>query len=157
MLTQAQVNRVWQLMFEAEVRSFYFVDLAARYTKRKQIISGLAFFLSSGAAATVIANTRAWIPVVLSVITAAMTAYSIAVGLDKKALAMTKLHATWNRIAVDFERLWHHWYEADAQHILDNLMDRTIDASEAGTEAPYEPALLDKWGKIAAEKYRSVA
>src|SRR5439155_2539412 len=156
-LSEQQINKVWQLMFEAEVRSFYFGDLASRYTKRKQLISGIAFFLSSGAAAALIGRAPAWVPIVLSLVTASLTAYSIAVGLDKKSAAMTKLHSSWNRLNADFERLWEHWYEDNADEILHELMDRSIDLSEAGTEAPYEPALLDKWGKVARDKYTSAA
>jgi len=59
MLTEAQANRVWQRMVEAEVRSFYFADLASSYNRLKQILNGATFFLSSGAAATVIAKMPA--------------------------------------------------------------------------------------------------
>ena len=39
MLTDDQINRVWQNMLAAEARSLYFGDLGSRYTRRKQWIT----------------------------------------------------------------------------------------------------------------------
>jgi len=155
MLTESQTNRVWQDAFEAEVRAFYFGDLAARYIRQKQIITGVSFFLSSGAAATLIARSPSLIPVILSIIAAVLSAYSISSNLDKRALSMSKLHSTWNRLAVEYDRLWNHWYEDEAERQLVELQDRSIAASEAGTEPPYDEPLLEKWGKVASEKYKN--
>lgn len=58
MLTENQIRRVWESMLAAETRALYFGDLTSRYTRRKHWITGLSFFLSCGAAATVIAKTR---------------------------------------------------------------------------------------------------
>jgi hypothetical protein len=57
-------------MLAAETRALYFSDLATGYASQKQWITGLSFFLSSGAAATIIGRAPAWLPVVLSVVTA---------------------------------------------------------------------------------------
>jgi hypothetical protein len=54
MLSEFQINRVWENMLAAETRSLYFGDLASRYTRKKQWITGLSFFLSFGAAASFI-------------------------------------------------------------------------------------------------------
>jgi hypothetical protein len=144
-LTEAHVDRVWQWMIEAEVRSYYFGELASRDTKKKQIITGLSFFLSSGAAATLAAKLY-WAPLILASIAAVLTAYSVAVGLDKRAIAMAKLHHQWNVLSADYERLWHHWYEDDAEERLDEILRRDREASQTGTvEAPYDESLIDKW------------
>ena len=68
MLTEDQTARVWNKMAEAEVRSLYFGDLAARYTKRKQTIAAASFFLSSGAAASLWATMPAWVPLTMAII-----------------------------------------------------------------------------------------
>ena len=115
MLTQDQVAEVWDEMIAAEVRSLYFAELGARYTKRKQIISALSFFLSSGAAVTIMAKLRSAVPIVMSASTAIATAYSIAVGLDKKAATMAKLYSTWSQIESDCRILWNHWFQEDAE------------------------------------------
>lgn len=146
MLTEAQISRVWRNMIEAEVRSLYFADLASRYTQRKQIITGMSFLLSSGAAATLAARTSFWVPLVMSSISAVMTAYSIAVGLDRKAAMMAKLHSDWNQLYTDYDRLWNHVSDDDAESQLDELIKKGRDASEKGTtEAPYNERLIEKW------------
>lgn len=120
-LTEDQANRVWEKMFEAEVRSFYFGDLAATYTKRKQVITAVSFLLSSGAAATAAAHASWWYPLITSAISAILTGYSIAVGLDRKAATMAKLRSSWDRLRGSYERLWDHWFEPGAEAQLESL------------------------------------
>ena len=146
MLNEFQTKLVWENMLAAETRSLYFGDLATQYTRRKQWITGSAFFLSSGAAATIIGKSPEWVPVVLAVIVAVATAYSMAINLDGKLGTMAKLHASWNSIAVDYSRLWSHTYADDAEQELDQIVGRARESSElATTDAPNLPKLLDKW------------
>jgi len=153
MLTEDQTNRLWNDILAAEVRSFYFADLGTRYTRQKQIITGVAFFFSSGAAASWVAHAPAWIPVAMSVSIAVLTAYSIAVGLDKKASTMAKLHYTWSEIENDRRQLWNHWYEDDAEARLREIEARDLEASQnAITDAPYNKGLIQKWQTFVNEQ-----
>ena len=141
-------------MIEAEVRSLYFAELANRFTVRKQIISGVTFFLSSGAAASLIGKAPAWVPIVLSVLTAGASAYSIAVSLDRKASTMAKLHSAWNKIQSEYDRLWNHWYEDEAEAAFSELIRREQEVSEtATTEAPWDTRLIDKWQDHVNSRY----
>jgi hypothetical protein len=145
-LNEFQVGEVWQNMLAAETRSLYFADLAARYSRRKQWITGLSFFLSSSAAATVIAKSPTWVPALLAVTVAAATAYSMSVNLDGKVGTMAKLHSAWSRIATDYDRLWNHSYAEDAGDELDRIMQSEKEPSElAATDAPNDEKLLAKW------------
>ena len=76
-LNEFQIGRVWDNMLAAETRALYFADLASRYTRRKQWITGVSFFLSSGAAATLIGKAPPWVPIVLSIIVSVASAYSL--------------------------------------------------------------------------------
>jgi len=146
MLTDGQIESVWKRKLEAEVRSLYFGDLANRYSRIKQAITAVSFFLSSGAAATVIAKAPLWVPVLQSAIVALVTAYSIGVGLERRATTMAKLHSVWNQIAVDYDRLWNHAYDAGAEVEFEDLVRREKDPSElATTEAPDDQERLGKW------------
>jgi hypothetical protein len=146
MLSDHQIETVWESMLSAEIRALYFADLASRYTRQKQIITGISFFLSSGAAATVIAQSPSWIPAALAIIAAAANAYSIAVSLDRKIGIMAKLHSAWNRIATDYERLWNHTYDPDAEAKLDEILSQEKEPSElAATDAPNNQKLMSKW------------
>jgi hypothetical protein len=97
-----------------------------RYARRKQVITGVSFFLSSGAAATLIASAPKWIPTTLAVIVALFAAYSMAVGLDRRIGAVCKLHSEWNHLNSEYERLWDHWYEEEAQETLTELLKRLL-------------------------------
>lgn len=146
MLNQSQIDQVWQNMLAAEARSYYFADLASRYTKLRQWITGTSFFLASGAAATIIGKAPSYVPVVLSLLAAAASAYSMAVNLDGKILTMSKLHSTWNRIEIEYERLWNRTYTDDAQDQLDKITQLEEEPSElATTEAPNNQKLMEKW------------
>lgn len=146
MLTEDQIAQLWESMLAAEVRGLYFGDLATRFTRRKQGITGLTFFLTSGAAATAIAKLPPWVTIVLTLIAAALNAYAIAVALDGKIANLAKLHATWTEIAYDYRRLWNHAYEADAEAELSRIAARETAPSElALTAAPYDEALLGHW------------
>jgi hypothetical protein len=146
MLTEPQVNRVWKNMLSAEARSLYFGDLASQYTRQKQWITGISFFLSSGAAATIVGKAPPWVPIALSLIVAAVTAYAMAVNLDGKVATMAKLHSAWSQIASEYDRLWNHASDDDAEQELDRIIGREKDPSElATTEAPNDQKLLGKW------------
>jgi hypothetical protein len=146
MLTEPQISDVWEGQVSAEVRSLYFGDLASVYTRRKQWITGLSFFLSSGAAATLIAKLPVWVPIVLSMIVALITAYSVAVNLDSKIRTMAKLHYAWNQIGNDYRRLWNHTYSEEAESEFADLQRRELELSElATTDAPNEPKRMLRW------------
>jgi hydrogenase maturation factor len=124
----------------------YFGDLASRYTRQKQWITGLSFFLASGAAASLIGKAPEFVPTVLSLVVAGMTAYSIAVGLDRKTATMAKLHSAWNRISQEYNRLWSHAGDDDAEDQLEQILEMSREPSElATTDAPNDQKLLEKW------------
>lgn len=71
---------------------------------------------------------------------AAMTAYSIAVGLDRKIATMAKLHSAWNRISQEYRRLW------SQESQLAQIIEMSLEPSElATTDAPNDQKLLEKW------------
>ncbi len=156
MLTENEAGRVWQRMFEAEVRSLYFADLAARHSRRKRIMTGVIFFLSSGAAATILAALPKQIPIVLSLIVAILTAYSIAVNLDTRIKTFLKLHYEWNRLESEYERLWNHWRDADAEGILADLVKRGRDASEIAAEFTFDEERIGKWTRFVQSRFPQV-
>ena len=146
MLTEFQRTRAWEGLLSAETRSLYFGDLASRYTRQKQWITGVSFFFSSGAAATIIGRAPTWVPVVLALTVAAATAYSIAVNLDRRIATMAKLHSNWSKIAAEYSRLWNHTSDQDAEDQLDAIINSEREPSElATTEAPNDQELLGQW------------
>ncbi|SRR5260221_2806636 len=130
-LTENEQRNVWDKMIQAEVRSYYFADLASHYAKEKQLITGISFFLSSGAAATLIAKLPSYIPVALSIIVAILAAYSIAINLDKRVVALSKLHTQWSQLSSGYERLWNHQSDENAAQNYQELLEGGKKASES--------------------------
>src|ERR1039458_661468 len=124
MLTEDQAKRVWERMVESEVRSLYFGDMASKNTARKQIIVGASFFLSSGAFAALVGHLPVLVPTVCALIVAILTAYSMAVGLERRIGTLTKLHCQWNTLFAEYERLWTHYLHQHASEILQRLVRR---------------------------------
>src|SRR5580704_5369002 len=154
MLTESQIEQVWERKVGAEVRSLYFGDFANRYSRRKQIITFVTFFLSSGAAATLVGKSPSWVPLVLSILVAILTAYSLAVGLERLVRTMARLHYSWNQIATDYDRLWNHAYDDDAENAFGDLLRRERDLSElATTEAPNDQKVLGEWQDRVLQQY----
>ena len=146
MLSESQITNVWEHQIGAEVRSLYFGELANRFSTRKQWITGLVFFLSSGAAATLIGKLPSWVPISLSVLTAFLSAYTISVSLDATIRTMSKLHYSWSEIAHGYESLWNDVYSDFASERLDTLMNRERDLSEvATTDAPNDQERMGYW------------
>jgi hypothetical protein len=146
MLTESQIDDVWEGQIAAETRSLYFGDFASLFSTRKQWITGLSFFLSSGAAATLIGKLPIWFPIVLSTAVAVITAYAVAVNLDSKIRTMAKLHYAWSAVGRDYARLWNHVYSEEAEGELEDLQRRELELSElATTDAPNDPERLSRW------------
>ena len=148
MLTENESSLVWRNSFEAEIRSLYFAQQAVRYTKYKQVITGISFFASSGAAVTLFSSAPRWVPAALSVIVAVLAAYSMSVSLDRRIGAICKLHSEWNHLNSEYENLWEHWYEERAKDTLTNLLKRGREASQIALEMPYDAKAMDKWEKV---------
>ncbi len=146
MLSYEQVLNTWERVIESEVRALYFGDLANLYSRRKQFITGVSFFLSSGAAATVLAKAPSWVPVTLSVIVALATAYSIACNLDSTMRTMAKLSHSWSELAAGYERIWCDPYSEESATLYHQLGEKERELSMlATTDAPNDQERLRKW------------
>ncbi len=146
MLSEDQITSLWERRIAAEVRSLYFADLASRYSKQKQIITGIVFFFSSGAAGALVGKLPAWVPTTLSLGVAIITAYTIAVNLDLTIRTMAKFHYQWGELAEGYESLWSNIHAADAMLDFETLCRRERDLSElATTDAPNDQKRLAYW------------
>ncbi len=146
MLNQDQILTVWERQLAAETRALYFAELASNYTRQKQWISGASFFLASGAAATLLGKFPASVAIVLAVITALLSAYSIARGLDGATRTMSKFQFSWSELASGYEALWNTTYADDATTRLDQLIGRENElSSQASIEAPYKADRVAYW------------
>jgi hypothetical protein len=153
-LTEDQVADLWDRRISAEVRSLYFADLANVLSQRKQWMTGISFFLSSGAAATLLAKQPTWVAIVLSIVVALLAAYSFALNLDLKIKTYGKLHSSWGQLSADYARLWNHTYSDSAEQELDELIQRELALSElAAMDAPNDESRMERWQNRVFELY----
>ncbi len=157
MLTETETKRVWDSMIRAEVRSNYYAHMATRYTLTRKILSACLLFFSSGAAVSLGTKAPDWIPLAMSILSAAIAAYNISFDPAKSAEKMVKLHSLWNQLYAGYERLWNHWYDPEAEATLETLAKLGREASELGTEVPYNEQVLDTWRDRVYEQYTTNA
>ena len=148
-LTDQEAGDVWTRAQEAHVRSLYFGELAARRTRLKQLMNAATFFLSSGAAVSILSNLPPGWAAAMAAIVAATTACSVAFNLEKTAAAMADLHSSWNYLANDYDRLWHQSRDEAAGETFDRLIARGAELSKkAIAEAPqHDVPLMGKWAQ----------
>jgi len=157
MMTANQITDLWERRIGAEVRALYCADLASLLAVRKQWITGLSFFFSSGAVAMLVARGPLWVPTLLTALVAVMTAYSVAVGLDAKIRTMAKLHYSWSTLSAEYVRLWDSTYSEDAIPKLDDLIRREQALSElAATDAPNDQTRMARWQDHVFQQYHLV-
>lgn len=149
MLSEAQIKRVWEGMLAAEIRANYFADLSERYARNQRLATWLTLFLSSGASATFLIHD---LPSDLSILrptltlaTAGLSLYSVIRQNQKQSVDSADLHARWNRLAHDYQKLWEDVYGEGALETLDALGDRAIELSKAGTAFPNDVGRMLKW------------
>lgn len=144
--TQEQIHDLWDRMISSEVRALYFADLTSVLSRQKQWIAGVSFFLSSGAAATLLGGLPRAVAIACSLIVAGLTAYVFAFNLDSKIQTLTKLHAEWNELADEYNDLWNHTYAANAQERLEALVRHERELSAiAATDAPNDQKRMRRW------------
>lgn len=147
MLDEFQRRRVWQAYVSACARALYFADLASGLARRLRWASAANFFLMSGAAAAIVAGHPA-LAETLAIISAALTATSIATSPEKRVGTLAELHSKWLEVSSEYERLWSHLGDPDAEEKLRQIVDRQAPLSRlAVADAPYEPKRLKKWSE----------
>jgi hypothetical protein len=158
MLTELQQKRVWEGMLGAEIRSDYFAELAAGYLFRQKTATLLTLLFSSGAVISLLTSLPAAFErmrLVLACITAGISLYSFVMQNQKLAFDATDLHARWNRLAHGYQRLWENMYDSLAVDQLNELDDRAIELSKAGTSFPNKEKAMLRWTNRVISQHQS--
>lgn len=145
-LTQAQIDQLWQNKMSAEARALYFADIASCESTRKRWITGGSFFLGSTAVVTILSKCPPWISVLCSALIAIANGYQIAIGQDGKIKTAGKLHLGWLKLEHDYETLWSHTQDTNAEALWLQYLECERELSEtAATEIGYKQKLWKSW------------
>ncbi len=160
MLTEIQRRQVWESWLSAEIRANYFADLAGRYHQLQRWATWAILFSSSGAFVTWTARVPEpwnWLAPVLALATAGLSLYSLVAQHQKHAMDAADLHARWNRLASDHERLWDDMYAEDAPARLSALIEREAELGKVATAFPVNEKRLLKWQDHVEKHHRLAA
>jgi hypothetical protein len=158
MLSQTQQRAVWEGWLGAEIRAYYFADLAYLNQSRQQLVTWLTLASSSGAAATLIADWLpprfGWIRPILALATAALSLWSLVAHYQKNATDCTDLHFRWNTLAARFQTLWEDMYAPDAGAQLRTLDQVAAEISKSSVAFPNDPARMGRWQDLVEAHHR---
>lgn len=156
MLTQHQIETLWQNKMAAEARSCYFGELASSESKLKRIISFITFIASSGAVVTLLSKGPTCLAAGLSLLIAITSGYTTATNQDGKIKTLGHLHLEWLRLEHDYDRLWSHTGDARAELDLDACLQRERELSETGaTEVGHDAKRWKYWIDTIHKKHQT--
>lgn len=162
MLSDAQLQRVWEEMLSSQMRALYYADLATKYNGQHRLATWATLVFSSGAAATLLAGLPSgfsWVSLACALVAAVLSGYSLAMQVQKRAVEASDLYYRWDKLAKMYERLWENWTSDDAGSLLEQAEERSGEVSKASHQLPHRKALLEKWENhvVAMWKQRAAA
>ena len=148
MLSEAQIERVWQGMLGAEIRANYFAELTERYNRRQRWATWGTLFMSSGALATILIQLPAqwaWVRAVFAAVATALSLYSVVRQNSKLSVDAADLYARWNKLSSQYEKLWEDVTVDGAIDILEALTEHGRELSKSATAFPNDERAMLKW------------
>ncbi|MFN0105543.1 MAG: hypothetical protein ACKV2U_26085 [Bryobacteraceae bacterium] len=135
-------------MLGSEIRADYFAELAGTYLFRQRSATWATLFLASGSVASIlVSQVSVELRLLIAIATMAVSLYSAVIHNQKLAVDAADLHAKWNRLSMDYEKLWENVYTDGAVPKLDALTDRSDELSKSRTLFPNKPKAMLRWQK----------
>jgi hypothetical protein len=107
MLTPAERQRVWHNLYTSEVRNHYYARLSGRYQRQGTALTWFNLVLSGGAAGTFVSSTIAkpypFVPPMLAIVSAGISAYSLLAKKERKGIDASKLSQKYSQLAHKFD------------------------------------------------------
>jgi hypothetical protein len=120
--------------------------LSGRYQGTQVFLTWSILVLSGGAAATFIAKFSSsfpWIPPALSILTAAVSAYSLVAKNERKGIDSTRLSLKYAQVANSFDELFGRMQTATSSE-LKEIENKKIELGEAGQSLAYVKRLMKR-------------
>ena len=156
MLSDFQINDLWEQWISAETRALYFAEIGGRYNSWQSFLTWATLFLASGATAAVLSGVPsqfAWVRPVLTSLAAALSLVSLVMQNTKKYADCADLHFKWNRLAGEYKALWNETYADSASATLAKLNEKAADLSKTGMWVGYKKRVLLKWENQVLEQH----
>ena len=146
MLSNFEQETLWDAWLSAEIRAGYFATLSTRYQRNQNWMVSGSLILSSGATVSLLTTSLpdryAWIRPALTLLAAALSAWSLVAKNERNAIDCADLHFRWSILALEYEALWSKTYAEDAAEQLRALRKREAEISKSSTSMPSADKLM---------------
>jgi len=155
MLTDHQLNRLWDELIAAQTRSYYFGELVHKYQRRQNQITFLSLVFSSGAAVVFLLQLgNAWAAPAAAFVSAALSIYSLVAQNQKRSIESADLHTRWAEITTECVHLWESWFDENAIERLGQIEKHAAEASKSSTQFPANKRAMARWMELAEAHHR---
>lgn len=148
MLSEYQLNLVWEGLLGAEIRAAYFADLSHRLVRLQKWLTLGSLLLSSGAGVsllyTALPPRYAWVRPTLAFLAAGLGLWSLVAKNERGSIDAANLHARWAELALEYEGIWQDTTQEDVQEKLSKLRTRELDLSQSSTSLPDNDGMMKK-------------
>ncbi len=121
--------------------SRYYGHVAAKLDRREKRLSGLIFFLSSGAAVSFLANVDVWLPAVLALLVAGLSAWSWNSKYSQRSFYSSGLRKKFADLTAETKLLWGHLTQLEDDDIESQWQALDRRATEISEQAPSQVGL----------------
>ena len=136
---------VWEEMLCADMRANYFAELLRTYQKRDKWIRVGVLLASSGAVVTALSEMSAWIKLLAPIVAAAGSFWLLISQYSTLARDAADLHSGWAGLAKDYEHLWNHLKEPQAEATFEQIHERGESLAKMAAKFPYKAKRLEFW------------
>ncbi len=144
MLSEAQIRRVWEGLFEAKVRANYFAELSRKYQDRQSLATGLSVFFATGVVVTLLPSNPP-LSFAISLLAASVSLYSLVAQNSTRALESADLYRRWDKMAAEYQGIWENVLAEDAAARLQATDDKVREAGRSSVPLPANERSLLRW------------
>lgn len=145
-LSQEETERVWEGLYNCEVRSLYFGHLSLRYQKLQTFLTWCSLVLSCGAAGSFVSTleqSHPWAPSSLALLSASVSLYSVVSKKERKGIDSSSLGLKYEQLAHKYDLVFRNM-RAAAPAELAPLEERRIELSQLAHGLADKPGLMEK-------------
>ncbi len=144
MLSEAQIRRVWEGLYEAKVRANYFAELSGKYQDRQKLATGMSLFFASGVVVTLLLR-HPQLGSVIALLATAVSVYSVVAQNSTRAVESADLYTRWDKAAADYQAIWENVWAEDAAARLQAADDKARETSRSSIPLPANKKALMRW------------
>ena len=148
---------VWEEMLCGNMRANYFAELLRTYQRRDKWLRVGILVASSGAVATALPEISAWTKLLAPILAVSGSIWLLISQYSSLARDAADLHSGWSGLARDYERLWSHLDDPQAEAKFHQIYECGESLSKTGAKFPYKAKRLEYWldqaGNLAAARY----